>query len=271
MAPSRALGYGHSMHMTTEDTPCNGLQTRNIGKHFGGIYAVSDVSIEVHDNEVVGLIGPNGAGKTSLMNVISGVLSIDEGDILIDGTGIAGQPIAQCAWMGIARTFQNIRVFANLTVDQNIQVALTTAKRHRKSSVGSFAINDFLSLLDLEEVADQKAGTLPYGTQRRLEIARALALFPRVLLLDEPAAGMNENETQSLMHTIRDLHEQFTFGILVIDHDLRFIMNLCERIYVMDTGRIIAHGTPAEIQSNQIVREVYLGGNHKQPKAAGGS
>lgn len=240
----------------------NGLVTQGLGKHFGGVYAVRDVSISVSDGEIVGLIGPNGAGKTSLMNVVSGVVVVDECDIFIDGVSIAKLATADCARMGVARTFQNIRVFSQLDVRQNVQVALTTAHRHRAHHSDGLGIEDFLEMLGIADVANRKAGTLPYGTQRRLEIARALALYPRVLLLDEPAAGMNETETGALMDTIRGLHQRFDFGILVIDHDLRFIMNLCERIYVMDMGAIIAHGTPAEIRANPKVQEVYLGGRH---------
>lgn len=236
-----------------------GLETRGISKHFGGIYAVRDVSITVGDNEIVGLIGPNGAGKTSLMNVMSGVLIVDSGEILIDGVDIAGLPAPRCAQKGVARTFQNIRVFSELTVRQNVQVAHTTAQRYRKDHLTGDDPDDMLALLDLDHVADQKAGTLAYGTQRRAEIVRALALCPRVLLLDEPAAGMNESETHALMGTIRKLSQRFGFGILVIDHDLRFIMNLCDRIYVMHMGEIIAHDEPTAIRSNKKVQEVYLG------------
>lgn len=236
-----------------------GLETRMVGKHFGGVYAVKDVTITVGSRETVGLIGPNGAGKTSLMNVVSGALSLDEGDVLVDGRSIAGKSTTECARAGVARTFQNIRVFKDLTARQNVQVALTTARRHRRHAPADLAVDDFLDLLELGRFADRKSGTLAYGVQRRLEIARALALHPRVLLLDEPAAGMNETETQALMQTIRRLHDSFDFGILVIDHDLRFIMNLCDRLFVMDMGEIIAHGPPAEIRANPKVQDVYLG------------
>ena len=251
-------------------TPRPGLHTRGLGKHFGGVYAVKGVEVAVGDHEIVGLIGPNGAGKTSLMNVISGVVSVDEGDLWIDGQSLVGKSAMHCAAMGVARTFQNIRLFTNLTVRQNVQVALTTAHRHRRAHVSELGIDDFLKLMDVGDVADRKAGTLAYGTQRRVEIARALALHPRVLLLDEPAAGMNETESQDLMTTIRGLSERFGFGILVIDHDLRFIMTLCERIFVMDMGEIIAHGTPGEIRSDPKVQEVYLGGRHSRDPTSRG-
>lgn len=242
-----------------EATAGTGLETRGLGKRFGGVYAVRDVSLRVGDHEIVGLIGPNGAGKTTLMNLVSGVVSPDEGEILIDGQRLTGRSTTACARMGIARTFQNIRLFTHLTVRQNVQVALTSAQRHAGARAGPLQADDFLSLLDIADAADRMAGTLAYGTQRRLEIARALALHPRVLLLDEPAAGMNETESEALMQTIRGLSGRFGFGIMVIDHDLRFIMTLCSRIYVMDAGGIIAQGGPAEIRANPQVQEVYLG------------
>lgn len=237
-----------------------GLETRGVSKQFGGIYAVRDVSIRIGDGEIVGLIGPNGAGKTSLMNLISGVLRCDSGEILVDGENVERLPTARRAQRGIARTFQNIRVFTHLDVRQNVQVAHTTALRHRGGETGGDSIEAILDELGLARHADQRAGTLPYGTQRRLEIARALALRPRVLMLDEPAAGMNEQETEALMASIRALSRRHRLGVVVIDHDLRFIMQLCERIYVMHMGQIIAHDAPEAIRRNPEVQEVYLGG-----------
>ena len=254
-AMNSAAHPGHTQGEATK-----GLETRGLSKQFGGIYAVRDVSIRIGDGEIVGLIGPNGAGKTSLMNLISGVLRCDSGEILVDGDNVEGLSTARRAQRGIARTFQNIRVFTHLDVRQNVQVAHTTALRHRGGDDGGDTIEAILEELGLARHAGQRAGTLPYGTQRRLEIARALALRPRVLMLDEPAAGMNEQETQALMASIRALSRRHRLGVVVIDHDLRFIMQLCERIYVMHMGEIIAHDAPEAIRRDPEVQEVYLGG-----------
>ncbi len=236
---------------------------RNISKHFDGVYAVNGATVSCADNEIVGLIGPNGAGKTTLMNVISGVVRADEGEICLDGTQIEALAPEHCARMGIARTFQNIRVFSKLTVRQNIQVAHATGLRQRSSKRKCATEDELIELLELTAASDLKSETLPYGTQRRVEIARALALGPRVLLLDEPAAGMNEQESEALLQTIREISRRFGFGIIVIDHDLRFIMNVCDRIYVMHMGEIIAHGDPGSVRENPTVREVYLGNRHR--------
>lgn len=235
------------------------LVGQGISKHFGGVYAVDDVSMHCAPGDVIGLIGPNGAGKTTLMNLISGTLAPDKGEICVGGTRIDGLPPEQCARVGVARTFQNIRVFGKLTVVQNVEVAYTTALRHRSRQHARSTPANVLALLDLEEVQGAKADTLAYGVQRRVEIARALALSPRLLLLDEPAAGMNEQETEALLGTIKKISELFGFAIVVIDHDLRFIMNLCDRIYVMHMGKIIAHDVPSAIRNNAMVQEVYLG------------
>ena len=231
----------------------------DITKRFGGVSAADSVSITCRENEVVGLIGPNGAGKTTLMNVISGVVPADGGEIQVDGARIDGAAPERCARLGIARTFQNIRIFSKLTVRENIQVAYATAVRHRADHAHQVEPDALISLLDLQGSADRKSETLPYGLQRRLEIARALALAPRVLLLDEPAAGMNEEETEDLLQRIRQISKRFGFAVVVIDHDLRFIMSLCDRIYVMHMGAIIAEDAPKAIRENPRVQEVYLG------------
>jgi len=225
------------------------------------------VSLRCAPGEIVGLIGPNGAGKTTLMNVIAGSVRADKGDIRVGPQRVAGLPPEQCARLGIARTFQNIRVFGKLSVRQNVEVAYTTALRHRNATRAAPA--EILELLELEPVAHLKSETLAYGTQRRVEVARALALSPDVLLLDEPAAGMNEQETQALLGMIRRISERFGFAIVVIDHDLRFIMNLCDRIYVMHMGRIIAEDAPAAIRNNAMVQEVYLGKRKFGERVAG--
>lgn len=249
-----------------EDAILSGL---SISKHFGGVYAVDDVSLYCKPGEIVGLIGPNGAGKTTLMNVISGVLAPDQGEISVNGNRVDGLPPEQCARAGVARTFQNIRVFGKLTTRQNVEVSYTTALRHNDKRYSNATPDHVLDLLNIQDVSDLKAETLPYGVQRRLEIARALALSPSVLLLDEPAAGMNEQETETLLATINEIRRIYGFAIVVIDHDLRFIMNLCHRIYVMHMGKIIAHDVPANIRSNPMVQEVYLGKHQKGVKEAG--
>ncbi|WP_232372762.1 ABC transporter ATP-binding protein [Acuticoccus mangrovi] len=235
------------------------LAIEGVSKHFGGVYAVRDVSLTCSEGEIVGLIGPNGAGKTTLMNLISGTLTPDQGDISLGGVSLNGASPADCAIAGIARTFQNIRVFHRLTVRQNIEVAYTTYLRHRAHKRASRSIEEIMELIGLAGDGDLKAGTLPYGKQRRVEIARALALAPDILLLDEPAAGMNEAESVGLIDSVRAIRDQFGCGVVVIDHDLKFIMRVSERINVMHMGELIASGTPDEVRVNKEVIEVYLG------------
>ena len=236
------------------------LELCGISKDFGGVHAVSDVSMKVSAGEVRGLIGPNGAGKTTLVNLISGILSVSSGDMALDGTPLNGRKAHDRARLGIARTFQNLRIFPNLTVAQNIEVAETAARKagHGQDDLVVEAMDRF----DLAKDANLPANALPYGHQRRLEIVRALALGPKLLMLDEPAAGMNEQETAELAEALGWVRQASKCAILVIDHDLKFILTLCDAITVMNMGRKIAEGAPADIMKNQDVIDAYLGEDH---------
>lgn len=236
------------------------LSVEHVSKHFGGVYALRDVSLHCESGEIVGLIGPNGAGKTTLLNVISAALPADEGAILLDDKKLVDDGPRSRALMGIGRTFQNIRLFGRLTVRQNVDVAYSTALLHRRDKLKGVTVDGLLDFMNLSASQHRRARELPYGQQRRLEIARALALAPDFLLLDEPAAGMNEAESESLIGSVRSVRDRSGCGIIVIDHDLRFIMTVCERINVMHMGELIAHGPPEAIQKDPRVIEVYIGG-----------
>ncbi len=236
------------------------LDVERVSKHFGGVYALRDVSLHCESGEIVGLIGPNGAGKTTLLNVVSAALPVDQGSVTLDGKRLDGTGPRNCALMGIGRTFQNIRLFGRLTVRQNIDVAYSTALAHRRARLKDTTVDGLLEFMSLSAAQHRRARELPYGQQRRLEIARALALAPDFLLLDEPAAGMNEAESERLIGSIRAVRDRSGCGIIVIDHDLRFIMTVCERIHVMHMGELIAHGPPEIVQKDPRVIEVYIGG-----------
>ena len=248
------------------------MEIKNLNKSFGGLNAVLNVNFRLEQNELVGLIGPNGAGKTTVFNLITGVYKPDEGSIVFRDKDIIGlAPYTKCA-RGIARTFQNIRLFNDLTVLDNVKIAchkdvqyglLSAIVRTPGFFKGEQQIEQealkYLQIFKLDNKKDEMANNLPYGEQRRLEIARALATRPTMLILDEPAAGMNPQETQELMKLIKWIRKDFNLSILLIEHDMSLVMGVCERIYVLDYGQIIAAGLPEEIRNNKKVIEAYLG------------
>ena len=248
------------------------LNCINLGVTFGGLKAVDDFNLMIGRTEIAGLIGPNGAGKTTVFNLLTKVYQPTHGTILLDGQDTHNMTTAQVNRAGIARTFQNIRLFNDLTVEENVTVAMDAQMKYNMVS-GIFSLPsswkeekvaheralELLSLFHMEDLANVKAGSLPYGAQRRLEIVRALATNPSLLLLDEPAAGMNPSETAELMENIRKIRDTFQIAIMLIEHDMNLVMNICEGICVLNFGRVIAKGSPEEIQSNPVVIEAYLG------------
>ena len=237
------------------------LELEDVSKVFGGVRAVDGVTMNVEGNEVRGLIGPNGAGKTTLINLVSGFLAHDGGAIRLEGRSLEGLSPHRRARLGLSRTFQNLRVFSNLSVEQNIQVAEISRERGNKSD--SRDVEEAIKRFDLSDKKRLPAEELSYGHMRRLEIVRALALAPKVLLLDEPAAGMNERESRDLVGGLRWIRDNMDCSILVIDHDLKFIMSVCDRITVLSMGKILASGAPEDIARDRLVVEAYLG----QPRA----
>lgn len=235
------------------------LSVEAVSKTFGGVQALRQASLSCATGEILGLIGPNGAGKSTLVNAISGVLKPDTGSVRLADRDLTGRGPEECARAGIARTFQNIRLFRELTVRQNVEVAHITCRGVRPDAAHRIDIDRLLEQYELDAAADAPAGTLSYGSQRRLEIARALALGPSLLLLDEPAAGLNESESETLAEAIEAIRRDFGCAIIVIDHDLRFINRLCDRLCVMDQGQVIASGDTAEVWRDPRVIEVYVG------------
>ncbi len=248
------------------------LETRHLGIEFGGLKAVEDFNLTIGKTEIAGLIGPNGAGKTTVFNLITKVYEPTCGAILVNGRDLHGLSIAQATKLGIARTFQNIRLFDNMTVEENVRIGLHNSIKYDMFSgilrLPRYWIQEkrqheraleLLHIFGMEKLADERAGSLPYGVQRRLEILRALATNPKLLLLDEPAAGMNPRETEELMENIVKIRDQFGIAILLIEHDMNLVMGICEGICVLNFGRIIAKGTAGEVQANPVVIEAYLG------------
>ena len=248
------------------------LKTENLSIDFGGLRAVNNLNITINEGELVGLIGPNGAGKTSVFNLLTGVYKPTEGSISISGVNTFNLKTNKIVELGISRTFQNIRIYKQLSVLDNVRISLdqkvnystldaifrTKKFRDTESELTQKAL-EYLKMFDLESMANKRADSLSYGNQRKLEIARALACNPKLLLLDEPAAGMNPNETQELMDIIRNIRDNMGISILLIEHDMDLVMGICEKLYVLNFGEIIAKGNPLEIQNNSEVIKAYLG------------
>lgn len=252
------------------------LKTHDLSIAFGGVIAVDQVNIEAHDNELIGLIGPNGAGKTTLFNLLTGVYQPTSGTVsMFDGQRLSemnGLPPHRRAQQGMARTFQNIRLFTSRTVLENVLIAMTisspaqtvgalfrTPKFYQQETDKKQRALALLAMFDLDNVADELACNLPYGQQRRLEIVRALATKPKILFLDEPAAGMNPQETQALTELIQQVQTQFKMTIILIEHDMNLVMAISQRVYVLEYGKVLASGTPSEIQQHPAVIKAYLG------------
>lgn len=248
------------------------LDVKNLGISFGGLKAVDGFEISIEKEQLYGLIGPNGAGKTTAFNLLTGVYKPDNGKILLDGQDITGKSTIEINHAGIARTFQNIRLFKDLTVLENVKVGLHNQYKYStiegilrlprywkvEKEITEKAM-DLLKVFDLDKEADFKAANLPYGKQRKLEIARALATDPKLLLLDEPAAGMNPNETKELMDTIRFVRDNFHMTILLIEHDMKLVSGICEKLTVLNFGQVLAQGTTTEVLNNPEVIKAYLG------------
>ena len=252
------------------------LEVTSLGISFGGLRAVDELSMKIEKGGLVGLIGPNGAGKTTAFNMLTGVYRPTDGGIRLDGQNLIGKKPHEICKLGVARTFQNIRLFHTMTVEDNVKVGLHNQERYsgfegvlrlptywKHEKAAHERAMELLSIFDMEHLANEQAGSLPYGAQRRLEIVRALATNPKLLLLDEPAAGMNPSETAELMENIVKIRDTFGIAIMLIEHDMSLVMNICEGICVLNFGKVIAKGTAEEIQNNDAVIEAYLGKQDK--------
>jgi branched-chain amino acid transport system ATP-binding protein len=250
----------------------NLLEVKGISKAFGGVKAIDDFSFEVGGHDIAGIIGPNGAGKTTAFNLLTGVYALDAGQVILDGKDLTGLPQHAITRAGIARTFQNIRLFRGLNVLENVMTAadpysgynlldvcfFTPRKRRREQAVRDLS-RSYLKTVGLEGYEKEKPESLPYGLQRKLELARALATNPKVLLLDEPAAGLNPSEVRAFIDLARTIHDQFQFSIIIIEHRMEVVMELSSKIFVLNFGKLLASGTPAEIVCHKAVTEAYLG------------